>query len=34
MSQNMRLMDIRLDVLVKDIVGLTVLRIINEICNG
>jgi transposase len=34
MSQNMRLMDLRLDVLVKDIVGLTVLRIINEIYNG
>ena len=34
MSQNMRLMNLRLDVVVKDIVGLTGLRIINEICNG
>ncbi|WP_026753433.1 IS110 family transposase [Sediminibacter sp. Hel_I_10] len=34
MSQNMRLMNFRLDVVVKDIVGLTGLRIINEICNG
>ncbi|MGC1630918.1 MAG: IS110 family transposase [Gelidibacter sp.] len=34
MSQNMRLMNLRLDVVVQDIVGLTGLRIINEICNG
>lgn len=34
MSQNMRLMNLRLDVVVKDIVGLTGLNIINEICNG
>jgi len=34
MSQSMRLMNLRLDVVVKDIVGLTGLRIINEICNG
>ena len=34
MSQNMRLMNLRLDVVVKDIVGLTGLRIINAICNG
>ncbi|MCK0114623.1 IS110 family transposase [Gelidibacter sp. F63206] len=34
MSQNMRLMNLRLDVVVKDIVGLTGLSIINEICNG
>jgi hypothetical protein len=34
MSQNMRLMNLRLDVVVKDIVGLTGLRIINEICSG
>ena len=34
MSQNMRLMNLRLDVVVKDIVGLTGLRIITEICNG
>ena len=34
MSQNMRLMNIRLDVVVKDIVGLTGLKIINEICKG
>lgn len=34
MSQNMRLMNLRLDVVVKDIVGLTGLRIINDICNG
>jgi transposase len=34
MSQNMRLMNLRLDVVVKDIAGLTGLRIINEICNG
>jgi transposase len=34
MAQNMRLMNLRLDVVVKDIVGLTGLRIINAICNG
>lgn len=34
MSQNMRLMNLRLDVVVKDIVGLTGLKIIQEICNG
>ena len=34
MSQNMRLMNLRLDVVVNDIVGLTGLSIINEICNG
>jgi len=34
MSQSMKLMNLRLDVVVKDIVGLTGLRIINEICNG
>ena len=34
MSQSMRLMNLRLDVVVNDIVGLTGLRIINEICNG
>jgi len=34
MSQNMRLMNLRLDVVVKDVVGLTGLRIINAICNG
>ena len=34
MAQNMRLMNLRLDVVVNDIVGLTGLRIINEICNG
>jgi hypothetical protein len=34
MSQNMRLMNLRLDVVVKDILGLTGLRIINEICKG
>lgn len=32
MSQNMRLMNLRLDVVVKDIVGLTGLKIIREIC--
>jgi len=30
----MRLMNLRLDVVVKDIVGLTGLKIIQEICNG
>ena len=34
MAQNMRLMNLRLDVVVKDIVGLTGLSIINAICNG
>lgn len=34
MSQNMRLMNLRLDVVVKDIVGLTGLKIIKEICKG
>lgn len=34
MSQNMRLMNLRLDVVVKDIVGLTGLKIIQEICTG
>ena len=34
MSQNLRLMNLRLDVVVKDIVGLTGLKIIQEICNG
>ncbi|WP_142785696.1 IS110 family RNA-guided transposase [Changchengzhania lutea] len=34
MAKNMRLMNLRLDVVVKDIVGLTGLRIINAICNG
>ncbi len=34
MSQNMRLMNLRLDVVVKDIVGLTGLKIIQQICNG
>jgi transposase len=34
MSQNMRLMNLILDAVVKDIAGLTRLRIINEICNG
>ncbi|PKV48846.1 transposase IS116/IS110/IS902 family protein [Aquimarina sp. MAR_2010_214] len=34
MAQNMRLMNLRLDIVVKDIVGLTGLRIINKICNG
>jgi transposase len=34
MSQSMRLMNLRLDVVVKDIVGLTGLKIIQEICNG
>ena len=34
MSQNMRLMNLRLDIVVKDIVGLTGLKIIHEICNG
>lgn len=34
MSQSMRLMNLRLDVVVKDIVGLTGLSIIQEICKG
>ena len=34
MSQNMRLMNLRLDVVVKDIVGLTGLKIIKEVCEG
>lgn len=34
MSQNMRLMNLRLDVVVKDIVGLTGLKIIEAICRG
>lgn len=34
MSQNMRLMNLRLDVVVKDIVGLTGLKIIEAICFG
>lgn len=34
MSQNMRLMNLRLDVVVKDIVGLTGLKIIQEVCKG
>ena len=34
MSQSMRLMNLRLDVVVKDIVGLTGLSIIQELCKG
>ncbi len=34
MSQALRLMNLRLDVVVKDICGLTGLRIIEAICNG
>jgi len=34
MSQNMRLMNLRLDVVVKDITGLTGLKIIQAICEG
>lgn len=34
MSQNLRLMNLRLDVVVKDITGLTGLKIIDAICHG
>ncbi|MEO9850952.1 MAG: transposase [Reichenbachiella sp.] len=34
MSQNLRLMNLRLDVVVNDIVGLTGLKIIDQVCNG
>jgi transposase len=34
MSQNLRLMNLRLDVVVNDLVGLTGLKIIEAVCNG
>jgi transposase len=34
MSQNLRLMNLRLDVVVNDLVGLTGLNIIEAVCNG
>jgi len=34
MSQNLRLMNLRLDVVVNDLVGMTGLKIIEAVCNG